>query len=249
VKRLVRSAAALPFRLLPAWLRRRAVQAGLTAAASRDPRAALRELLEIETDLSGLIDQTAMAYGDGVHVKHRLMRYHDFFVARIRSDERVLDIGCGYGAVAHSIASQSGASVVGLDSDAANIAKARTLFPHARLEFIVGEAPRDVPARHFDVVVISNVLEHVERRIDFLREVQRRVGATRWLVRVPMFDRHWYPPLRRELGLFAYSDPTHCTEYTVESFEHEMAEAGFAVSHRQVIWGELWAEAASAGPS
>ena len=242
MKRLIRAAAAWPFRLLPRVMRRRAVQAGMTAAARRDPAAALRELLEMESDLHGLIDEMALAYGGGVHVKHRLMRYHDFFVDRICAGERVLDIGCGYGAVAHSIATRSGATVVGLDRDPENVALARARFSDPRLQFVVGEAPADVPAARLDVVVISNVLEHVERRVEFLRDVQRRVQPSRWLVRVPMFDRDWRPSLRRELGLFAYCDPTHFTEYTVDSFRSEMAEAGLEVRHLQVNWGEIWAE-------
>ena len=150
MRHALRVIAAWPFRLLPAALRRRAVQAGLTAAAQGgDPAAALRELLQIETDLHGLIDETAMAYGRGVHVKHRLMRYHDFFVDRIRAGERVLDIGCGYGAVAHSIAERSGADVVGLDLDHANVASAKRMFPHPRLTFVAGEAPRDLPDGRF----------------------------------------------------------------------------------------------------
>ena len=61
MKRLLRLAASLPFRILPPALRRRAIQAGLTAAAAGEPRAALRELLQIETDLQGMIDETARA--------------------------------------------------------------------------------------------------------------------------------------------------------------------------------------------
>ena len=242
--KLARGLATLPFRLLPGSIRRRLVQAVLYASADGAPADAMRELLTIDTDVSGLIDHVALAYGGGVHVKHRLMRYHDFFVERIHAGERVLDIGCGYGAVAHSIASRSGALVVGLDSEPANVAKARTLFPHERLTFVVGEAPEDVAADHFDVVVMSNVLEHVERRVEFLREVQARVAASRWLLRVPMFNRDWRPSLRVELGLFPFCDPTHFTEYTRETFEREMAESGFAIQHLQINWGEIWAEVA-----
>ena len=98
-----------PFRWLPAIMRRRLVQLASRASAAGPPEQALRELLTMDSDVSGQIDLVALAYGDGVHVKHRIMRYHDFFVARVRDGERVLDIGCGYGAVAHSIASRSGA--------------------------------------------------------------------------------------------------------------------------------------------
>jgi SAM-dependent methyltransferase len=242
VKRLLRAAAALPFRILPPPLRRRAVQSGLIAAASREPRAALRELLQIEADLRGMIDESSMAYGGGVHVKHRLMRYHDFFVDRIRPGERVLDIGCGYGAVAHSIAERAGADVVGVDLDSSNVTQARRLFPHERLTFLTGEVPRDLPEGRFDVVVASNVLEHIEDRQSFLREVQHRAEPARWLIRVPMIDRDWHVPLRQELGLFAFSDPTHFVEYTRDSFAQEMQAAGCRIVEQLVNWGEIWAD-------
>ena len=235
-----------PFRLLPPVVRRRLVQLISRAAAAGPPAQALRELLTMDADISGQIDLVSLAYGDGVHVKHRIMRYHDFFVERITAGERVLDIGCGYGAVAFSIASRTGAEVVGLDLEAANVAKARTLFVHDRLTFVHGEAPQTLPPGRFDVIVMSNVLEHIEHRIAFLREVQKRATPARWLIRVPMFNRDWRPALRQELGLYAYGDPTHFTEYTRESFESEMRDAGFVIRHLQVNWGEIWAEVASA---
>jgi len=242
MKRLMRSAAALPFQLLPRSVRRRAVQAAFSAAADRDPRAALRELLQMETDLHGLIDETAMAYGGGVHVKHRLMRYHDFFVDRIRAGERVLDIGCGYGAVAHSIAERAAARVVGIDLESANVASAKRMFQHPALTFLEGEAPRDLPPGRFDVVVASNVLEHVDRRREFLTVVQQKAQPARWLIRVPLIDRDWHVPLREELGLFHFCDPTHFVEYTRDTFAAEMRDAGFNVTDEQINWGELWAE-------
>ena len=236
--------ATAPFRLVPAVVRRRLVQVITRAAAAGAPSEALRELLTMESDLSGQVDLVSLAYGDGVHVKHRLMHYHDFFVERIHDGEHVLDIGCGYGAVAHSIASRTGAHVTGLDMEPANVKLARTHFKHERLTFAEGEAPRTLPEGRFDVIVLSNVLEHIEHRADFLRQVQSRLSPARWLIRVPMFNRDWRPPLRKELGLFAFSDPTHWTEYTRETFDAEMAEVGFLVRHLQVNWGEIWAEVA-----
>jgi hypothetical protein len=57
-----------------------------------------------------------------------------------------------------------------------------------------------------------------------------------------MFDREWRVPLRKELGLYYFSDPTHFIEYTRDSFEREMAEARLDIVHLQVNWGEIWAE-------
>ncbi len=56
------------------------------------------------------------------------MRYHDFFVNRIRPEERVLDLGCGPGVVAYSIASRSRAKVTGIDTNAKNVAFAQKRF-------------------------------------------------------------------------------------------------------------------------
>jgi 2-polyprenyl-3-methyl-5-hydroxy-6-metoxy-1,4-benzoquinol methylase len=242
MKHLLRRVLSWPLRLLPAAFRRRLTQAITTAAAMRAPADAMRELLQIESDLSGAIDELALAYGDGVHVKHRLMRYHDFFVERIGAGERVLDVGCGYGAVAYSVASRAGAHVTGIDLSESNISEAMRRFNHRALEFVRGTAPRDVPARGFDVILASNVLEHIEHRLEFLAAIQERTRAARWLIRVPMANRDWRVPLRAELGLFAFSDPTHFIEYTRETFEQEIREAGFEVAHLQVNWGEIWSE-------
>jgi SAM-dependent methyltransferase len=239
--RFLRHAAEWPWRLLPRSLRTAALKAGVFATARQPARDALVELLEIDRVVSGQIDLAAIEYGDGVHVKHRLMKYHDFFVDRIGQGERVLDVGCGYGAVAHSIATRAGARVTGIDLDSRNIAQAQR-FAGPQLTFVQGEAPRDLKWEHFDVVVLSNVLEHVEARPAFLQQLRDKASPSRLLIRVPMIDREWRVPLRAELGLYRYSDPTHFTEYTRDGFEREMAEAGFAVTHLQVNWGEIWAE-------
>jgi 2-polyprenyl-3-methyl-5-hydroxy-6-metoxy-1,4-benzoquinol methylase len=217
---------------------------GFCAASSAPPATALRELLTLDATLDGLIDEAAQRYDGGVHAKHRLTAYHDFFVARVKPGERVLDVGCGYGAVAHSLAKRAGAIVVGVDLDHGNIAEARRRFSHPALTFVTGDATRALPDGAFDVVVASNVVEHIERRVEFYRAVQDRARPSRWLVRVPMIDREWQVPLRRELGLPYFSDPTHHVEYTRETFERETHEAGFRVVHLQVNWGEIWAELA-----
>ena len=59
-----------PFQLMPPTVRRRLVQLITRAAAAREPKQAMRELLTIDADLSGQIDATALPYGEGVHVKH-----------------------------------------------------------------------------------------------------------------------------------------------------------------------------------
>jgi 2-polyprenyl-3-methyl-5-hydroxy-6-metoxy-1,4-benzoquinol methylase len=160
----------------------------------------------------------------------------------VEQGERVLDIGCGYGAVAYSLATQAGALVTGIDLNEDNIVKAQARFQHPNLSFVHGDARASLPSGAWDVVVLSNILEHLEHRVSFLADIQRRINPSRILIRLPMIDRDWRVPLRKELGLYYFSDPTHYTEYTKESFEQEMCEAGLTIRHIQYNWGELWAE-------
>jgi 2-polyprenyl-3-methyl-5-hydroxy-6-metoxy-1,4-benzoquinol methylase len=243
LKRVLKRGLALPLRLLPAAARRQLVRVGFEAASRGRPSAALRELLQLDADLSRVIDEAAQAYDDGIHAKHRLTAYHDFFVERIKAGEQVLDLGCGHGAVSYAIAVRAGAMVTGVDLSEENVRIARARFSHPGLCFEVRDATRDIPRHRVDVIVASNVLEHVERRVELLRAVQAAAQPTRWLIRVPMIDRDWRVPLRSELGLFAFSDPTHVTEYTRASFETELAAAGLTITQLQINWGELWAEA------
>lgn len=231
-----------PLRLIPGFLRRVICLVVFSATAQQQPRSAMRLLLAIDEDLAKWINHVAVRYDGGVHVKHRLTRYHDFFVERISPGERVLDLGCGYGAVAYSIASRTGAIVTAIDLNHDSIAIARKRFEHPNLAFIQGDFLRQLPADRFDVIVMSNVLEHLEQRVEFLAQVQATCHPQRWLLRVPLFSRDWKVPLRQELGLPHFSDPTHFVEYTREEFNREMQAAGLAVTYLEVNWGEIWAE-------
>jgi 2-polyprenyl-3-methyl-5-hydroxy-6-metoxy-1,4-benzoquinol methylase len=106
----------------------------------------------------------------------------------------------------------------------------------------VGNALQALPDETFDVVILSNVLEHLPERAAFLRHVQESLQPARLLVRVPLFERDWRVPLKREVGVEWRLDPTHQTEYTQESFAEEISAAGLEIAHQEVRWGELWAE-------
>lgn len=214
--------------------------AGALLRRAVSPARLLRALCTLDNLLYHAISVASVWYGDGLHAKHRLTRYHDFFIERVAPGERVLDIGCGNGALAADIAGRCGAAVTGVDRDPAAVRAARSRHGGTGLTFVEGDARMD-PAGSFDVVILSNVLEHLEGRVDFLRDTITRSGARRLLVRVPLFERDWRVPLKRELGVDFRLDPTHCIEYTVEEFEAEVAAAGLVIEERQVRWGEIWA--------
>lgn len=232
------------WRLLPNRLRL-GVLTGLLVVESRgqDAGGGLRRLLKVRDRLDWVLNERAMAYGHGEHPKHRLMPYHDFFIDRIADGERVLDVGCGYGAVARDIArARPGCKVVGIDQDVGRLAQAKAATNPINLEFVSGDATIAVPDGRWDVVVLSNVLEHIDDRVAFLRALRATTGAGRLLLRVPLFERDWQMALRRELGVDFRSDADHRIEHTLAEFDGEIRRAGLYAIERMTLWGEIWAE-------
>ena len=65
---------------------------------------ALRFLFGLDSSIYSMEGKAAVAYGKGIHTKHRHIKYHDFFIRNIKSGERVLDIGSGIGYMCDNIA-------------------------------------------------------------------------------------------------------------------------------------------------
>jgi SAM-dependent methyltransferase len=203
----------------------------------------MRQLLEVNQDSVAAVDGGAIDYDGGVHAKHRLTAYHDFFVERIGPDERVLDIGCHKGELAFDVAERTGANVIGIDLSPWAIRFARDRFDHPRVTYVQADALTFRPEPPVDVAILSNVLEHIEQRVEFLKGVRERTGARRLLIRVPMLERDWTVPLRRELGLPYFSDPDHVVEYDPELLRAELDSAGWTTAEPRLVWGEIWVEA------
>jgi 2-polyprenyl-3-methyl-5-hydroxy-6-metoxy-1,4-benzoquinol methylase len=211
-------------------------------ANKMEPKKSLKFLLNLEQHLFFLTGKIACDYGGGIHPKHRHTKYHDFFCNRIDKSEQVVDVGCGIGFLAHDIAEKSGAHVYGIDISRENIKTARKKFSHERVKYVVGDALKDLPEGKYDTVVLSNVLEHIEHRVSFLKGIVEKIRPTRILIRVPLYERDWRVPLMEEVGVDYRLDSTHFTEYTQESFEEEMREAGLKITHKEIRWGEIWCE-------
>jgi SAM-dependent methyltransferase len=210
--------------------------------ASLPPADGLRFMFGLDADLYPLQGRLAVAYDGGIHTKHRHTRYHEFFTSRIHEGEQVLDVGCGNGALSKDIAESATATVLAVDLQKKNIETAREHYAHPRVTYLQGDALQELPRHKFDVVVLSNVLEHLPDRVAFLRRLLAETNAARLLLRVPLFERDWRVPLKRELGLEWRLDGTHETEYTLEAFAAEMEQAGLNMVHQEVRWGEIWAE-------
>ena len=237
-------AAAVLNAVLPtAWLEEATVRSLIRRARRLPADESLRLLFRVDDRLYHEQGNQSVRYGNGIHSKHRHMAYHDFFVDRIGSTERVLDVGCGVGAVAHAVAKRSGAYVVGVDYNSKHIQRASRERAHPRVEFRCADVLKSPPPGSFDVAILSNVLEHIPQRVEFLRELVAAAGLERLLIRVPLFERDWRVPLKRELGVEWRLDDDHKIEHTLDQFREEVSAAGLSLTHIEVRWGEIWAEA------
>ncbi len=234
----------LPLKIIPEKIRLN-VLFGFLLIESRvsNPQKALKNLFLLKDKLDLLINERALAYEGLIHPKHRLMNYHGYFISNIPDGSKVIDIGCGVGAVARAIAERvKGVEVTGIDNDKERLENAMLNNSLANLKFTYGDALEIEGKDKWDVVVLSNVLEHRSERVTFLSNIKNRLHPTLILIRVPLFERSWEVPMRKELGINYYSDNTHFIEHTIEQFENEITESGLKVDSIQYIWGEIWAK-------
>ena len=207
----------------------------------RCPKDNLVLLFNLEKRIYKLTNDEACRYENGIHPKHRHIKYHDFFCNRISVGEKVVDIGSGNGALAYDLA-ERGAFVTGIEISKEKHREANIRFAHPRINYVHGNAIKELPNKRFDTVVLSNVLEHIDDRVGFLNIIQSKLEPGKWLIRVPLYERDWRVPLMEELGIDYRLDGTHFIEYTQDNFKLELEQAGLKAVHIQIQWGEIWCE-------
>jgi hypothetical protein len=91
--------------------------------------------------------------------------------------------------------------------------------------------------------MLSNVLEHLDRRPELLRYLNENFRPKIFLIRVPMFEQEWLVPYKKELGIESRLDSTHKTEHTEDEFCKELAKANLKYTEKIFKWGEMYAVA------
>lgn len=179
---------------------------------------------------------------DGLHPKHRLMKYHDWFTSKIEKDWDVIDIGCGNGALLFDVKSAC-RSVTGIDIEEKNIERAKKSHSGNGISYICADAVNYDFTSKFDAIILSNVLEHIENRIAFLKKIYQNQDENNppvLLLRVPMITRDWITLYKKETGVEWRLDHTHYTEYTLEQIFDELKKADLAVESYDIQFGEFY---------
>jgi len=176
----------------------------------------------------------------------------DFTQFPICSDDRVLDLGCGFGRHAFE-AARRGGNVVAVDRSADELQQVNALFAAMRAagEIPAGTITRAVradllalpfPDDYFDVVMASEVLEHIPDDDRAMAEIARVVRpGGRVAVTVP----RWWP----ERICWALSNDYHEVEgghvriYRGDELAQRLTSAGLVVTgshHAHALHAPYW---------
>ncbi|HEY7213873.1 MAG TPA: methyltransferase domain-containing protein [Thermoanaerobaculia bacterium] len=161
--------------------------------------------------------------------------------------QTLLDCGCGRGFYLKMLRHLGNARLFGIDLELPYLLKARRNTAHLP-GILVNNASiyaLPFPDTTFDAVILSEILEHVERDVDALREVRRvlKPGGLA-LITVPNANYpFWWDPINRTLetlfrthigrgplaGIWAF----HLRLYTPERLRKTALEAGFQVEEER----------------
>lgn len=203
-----------------------------------------RLLAKIHQKSYSYIGPFASATEGGLHPKHRLINYHKFFVDNVSEGDIVLDIGCGNGALLKDVAMKTNNVVVGVEISNENVKSAKTsLSDLPNVEIIQCDIWEFEDDRSFATIMLSNVLEHLDRRPELIKHLNEEFRPNRFLLRVPMLEREWLVPYKKELDIESRLDITHKTEYTEDEFRNELAKANLDIQKLIFRWGEMYAVA------
>ena len=202
--------------------------------------AALKELLVFDNFLKNEIATVGTNIGKGKHIKHDIMKYHHFFSQNILPNQKVLDIGCGNASLAMSVLKDVDCKITGVEICKSNYKIAKKNTKHTSIKIIQADATKFKFKNTFDIIILSNVLEHIKDRVNFLKKLKIQIKPKKILIRVPILQRDWTVLKKKEIGIEWRLDKTHEIEYTEKNFKKEMLEAGLKIKKIELVWSEIW---------
>jgi len=158
---------------------------------------------------------------------------HTKIIEYIGKNKRVLDVGCSSGYIAKEL-NKKGCSVVGIEIDAtaAEIAK-----KHCD-KVIVGDIEEvkelPYPDRHFDAIILGDVLEHLKRPDVVLLKLRRYLKPNGFVIAsVPNIARLEYR-LKLLLGKFDYEESGilskgHLRFFTLKTVKKLLETCGYKI--------------------
>ena len=178
--------------------------------------------------------------GERAHLAYESVNLSVWRATRHLRGARILDVGCGTGALAHRL-TQLGNHVEGVTHSSAEAAIARDRMEAVHLVDL--DAPERlfdiIDLSSFDAVILAGVLEHLQDPVRVLRTLgpalDRGVpvyvslpNIACWYIRLGLLAGRFQP---RDDGIL---DRTHLHHYTLSTAREMLAEAGLTVDWMDV---------------
>jgi len=139
-----------------------------------------------------------------------------FYWSHLQQVKRVLDIGCGDGAL--GCYKPEGVEVHGLDLNAAALARARQ-YKTVQVWDLDQPSPLPFPDAYFDAVIAKDILEHLQKPWGTVLEIKRVTRPGGIIMASVICER----------GHRTWSDYTHVRGFTMQSLRQMFRDAGFEV--------------------
>lgn len=199
----------------------------------------------MDSILYKLISRMGILANNGVHPKRDIIQYEKWFLSKLEKDEHVLEVGSHRGEMSVHMASKVSLVIaVELIEELHQYSKTHNFRDN--IEYILSDATKhDFSNYKISTIVLSNVLEHIEDRENFLKNLTNQInwkGEPRFLIRVPMITRDWVSPFKKSLGVDYFLDPTHYIEYTSKELHDEIERSGLCITHLETMFGESYLE-------
>lgn len=150
------------------------------------------------------------------------------FVGAVKPDARILDAGCGAGPALRFL-KRRGFVPFGSDLIEYPLQQAQRLIPDARLTQCDSDKPLPYASDSFDLILMSEVIEHVSSPVFTLCECRRvlRAGGAVALTTPNLWDarRLYYPALGKVWS--GDADETHQTLFNPQTLQNILAQSGF----------------------
>ncbi len=146
------------------------------------------------------------------------------------SDSRIIDFGCHDGSIGKIIKHTVDCQFWGLDIDNKALKKAGKVLDKVILADIEKPIP-DVPKNFFDIIVLSNILEHLRDPVGALKNCQKHLKKDGLMVVAVPNIAYWNIRLELLMGRFTYQkwgilDPDHLRFFTRQTFLKTLNKAG-----------------------
>lgn len=167
-----------------------------------------------------------------LHPKHFLTQ-KPWFTKYIENKDIVLDLGCGNGQSSIKVAKVA-KRVIGVDINNVllNIGQKTVKDLHMKninFDKLDLEKKLKFKNRTFDKIIFLDVLEHLRKREQILKEIKRILKPQgKLFLGVPNSQTSW-KKLQRSVNLCSFSDPDHKTEFSERSIKNLLKKHNFKI--------------------